>query len=88
VAFKGVSIERCFDDGGFSESFADGGASCSAVEGRSVGGCRGDSHYVAPELPGHASGGYATDPDVWEEWEYEDDDARYVNEASWYDYEA
>ena len=65
-----------------------GGASCSAVEGRSVGGCRGDSHYVAPELPGHASGGYATDPDVWEEWEYEDDDARYVNEASWYDYEA
>ena len=53
-----------------------------------VGGCRGDSHYVAPELPGHASGGYAMDPGVWEEWEYEDDDARYVNEASWYDYEA
>ena len=65
-----------------------GGASCSAVEGRSVGGCHGDSHYVAPELPGHASGGYAMDPGVWEEWEYEDDDARYVNEASWYDYEA
>ena len=43
---------------------------------------------MAPELPGHASGGYATDPDVWETWEYEDEDARYSNEAAWYDYEA
>ena len=24
VAFKGVSIERCFDDGGIGESFTDG----------------------------------------------------------------
>ena len=24
MAFKGVSIERCFDDGGFGESFTDG----------------------------------------------------------------
>ena len=43
---------------------------------------------MAPELPGHASGGYATSPDVWETWEYEDEDARYSNEAAWYDYEA
>lgn len=88
VAFRGVSLEGCFDDAGAGESFADGGASCPAIEGRVAGGCRGDAHYVAPELPGHASGGYATDPDVWETWEYEDEDARYSNEAAWYDYEA
>ena len=88
VAFRGVSLEGCFDDAGAGESFADEGASCPAMEGRVSGGCRGDAHYVAPELPGHASGGYATDPDVWETWEYEDEDARYSNEAAWYDYEA
>ncbi len=88
VAFRGVSLEGCFDDAGAGESFADGGASCPAIEGRVAGGCRGDAHYVAPELPGHASGGYAMDPDVWETWEYEDEDARYSNEAAWYDYEA
>ena len=88
VAFRGVSLEGCFDDAGAGESFADGGASCPAIEGRVAGGCRGDAHYVAPELPGHASGGYATSPDVWETWEYEDEDARYSNEAAWYDYEA
>ena len=88
VAFRGVSLEGCFDDAGAGESFADEGASCPAMEGRVSGRCRGDAHYVAPELPGHASGGYATDPDVWETWEYEDEDARYSNEAAWYDYEA
>ena len=88
VAFRGVSLEGCFDDAGAGESFADGGASCPAIVGRVAGGCRGDAHYVAPELPGHASGGYATSPDVWETWEYEDEDARYSNEAAWYDYEA
>ena len=88
VAFRGVSLEGCFDDAGAGESFADGGAACPAIEGRVAGGCRGDAHYVAPELPGHATGGYATNPDVWETWEYEDEDARYSNEAAWYDYEA